>query len=81
VDLRLRQLSGSIRIARDAVKDFIVTADAELEMRYSVRDRPAKRFREDQQEIRALARAAEGELTELRRFINVSMRRISPSGR
>ncbi len=76
----LRQLSGSIRVARDAINDFRVTLGAELVQRNTDSQhhhyRPNKRFREDQQELRALARAAEGELTELRRFMEFFLKRF-----
>jgi hypothetical protein len=69
--LLLRQLSGSIRVARDAINDFRATLRVELVQRAAEVEhhdhRSNKRFREDQQELRALSRAAEGELSELRK--------------
>jgi hypothetical protein len=66
----LDTLSGSIRTARDAIDDFKVTLDNELIQRASENERhdyrPNKRFREDQQELRSLARAAERTLTDVR---------------
>jgi TIR domain len=80
----LRHLSDSIRRARDAIDDFKVTLRGELLQRAAENEhhnyRPNKRFREDQQELRALGRAAEGELTELREVMKSVMQRLDAAG-
>ena len=59
-----------LRQARDAVSDFKITHEGERAQRVAEREhknyRPNRRLREDQQELRSLARAAEVLLTELR---------------
>jgi hypothetical protein len=77
----LDTFSGSIGPTRDAIDDFKVTLDHELLQRTAEEERhhyrPNKRFREDQQELRALARTAEDRLTELRGHLDRLLKRLA----
>jgi hypothetical protein len=71
---QLDWIDDLIRQARDAISDFTVTYNGERVQRvaeFQTKNyRPNKRFREDQQELRSLARAAEVLLRELRKAMD-----------